>query len=274
MQEPRDEDLILYYYGEARDADDVRRRLEASPAAAERYADLCRILETVESQPVPEPWDDYGARVWSRLQPRLAERRAGEGAGGRSGWRAWLLPHRLAWGAGVAMLVMIAFFAGRFWPAVPIDAPRMAVEVVGGEGPSGEMTAEGRERILMVAVGEHLERSELLLVELVNAPREDALDLSGEARLAEELLPSNRLYRQAARRSGQASVAEVLDELERLLLDVAHSGALSSADRQDLRRRIESGGILFRVQIVGSRVEDHHRRPERESRSPDAFGDV
>ena len=171
------------------------------------------------------------------------------------------------------MLVIIAFFGGRFWPAGPIDSPQMARRAVGGDVPGGDMTAGGRERILMVAVGEHLERSELLLVELVNAPSEGEPDLSAETRLAEELLPSNRLYRHAARRSGQASVAEVLDELERLLLDVAHSRGLSASDREDLRQRIENGGILFRIQIVGSRVQPRHRQ-ETESRSPDALGDV
>ncbi len=261
MQELRDEDLILYYYGEARNSDQIRRRLETSDADAERYDELCRVLELVESQPVPEPWDDYGERVWRRLQPRLGERPAGRARG----WlRAWWTPRRLVPAAAVAALVAVAFLAGRYWPAAAVDPgfgqPRTA---------SG-LSAEGRERILMVSVGEHLERSEMLLIELVNAP---PADLAGESRRAEELLPFNRLYRQAARRSGQAAVAEVLGELERLLLDVAHSGELDGADLGDLRQRIEDGGVLFRVQIVGSRVERLNRNP-REHRSPDALGDV
>ncbi len=251
MQEPRDQDLILYYYGEARDGDDIRRRLDASPAAGERYDELCRILELVESQPVPEPWDDYGARLWRRLQPRLAEQPAGRGGARRllAGASSWLLPRRLAAATTVVALVTLAFLAGRFWPAAVDPGQPQAV---------GGLAAEGRERILLVSVGEHLERSEMLLIELVNASA--AADPSGELLRAEELLPFNRLYRQVARRSGQAAIAEVLDELERLLLDVAHSGVLSAADRDDLRQRIEDGGILFRVQVIGSRVERLNRR--------------
>ncbi len=253
MQELRDQDLILYYYGEARDGDDVRRRLEASPADGERYDELCRILELVENQPVPEPWDDYGARVWRRLQPRLAERpprgRAGE-------WLSGLLvPRRLAAATAVATLVMLAFLAGRFWPAALVEPGQ--VQAAGG------LPAAGRERILLVSVGEHLERSEMLLIELVNSPSGGAADPAGELLRAEELLPFNRLYRQAARRSGQAAVAEVLDELERLLLDVAHSGDLSATARDDLRQRIEDGGILFRVQVIGSRVERLNQRQKQ-----------
>ncbi len=267
MQDLHDDELILYYYGEARDADGVRRRLEASPAAAERYAELCRVLELVESQPVPEPWDDYGARVWRRLEPRLAERPARRGVVGLLG--AWLAPRRLAAAASVAALVAVAFVAGRFWPA---DGDGVA-----GPPRVAELPAEGRERILLVSVGEHLERSEMLLVELANAPSGDGADLAGELRRAEELLPFNRLYRQAARRSGQAAVAEVLDELERLLLELAHGGDLSAAELDELRRQIESGGNLFRVQVVGSRVERERQSPSDrlpQHRSPDAFGDV
>ncbi len=251
MPELRDQDLILYYYGEARDAEAIRRRLEASAADRKKYDALCRMLELVASQPVPEPWDDYDARVWRRLQPRLAKRRDRR-AGGWLG--AWLAPRRLASAAAVAVLVALAFLAGRFWPAARVgpDQPQVA----------GHLTAEGRERILLVSVGEHLERSEMLLVELVNAPPDGAADLSGELRRAEELLPFNRLYRQAARRSGQAQVAELLDELERLLLDVAHSGDLTAASLGDLRQRIEDG-ILFRVRVVGSRVESQNRNQKQ-----------
>ena len=72
MPELRDRDLILYYYGEARNAAPIRRRLDASPADRERYDELCRMLELTSAQPLPEPHADYGARVWRRIAPRLA----------------------------------------------------------------------------------------------------------------------------------------------------------------------------------------------------------
>ena len=278
MPELRDQDLILYYYGEARDREAIRRRLDASPVDRERYDELCRVLELVESQPVPEPWDDYGDRVWRRLQPRLAKNTSSRL---QERWRAWLAPRRLAPVASVAVLVTFAFLAGLYWPAVRVDVPATSPRMAAGELTIAEreQRAAGRERILLVAVGEHLERSEMLLIELVNAPPDGAADLSGELRRAEELLPFNRLYRQAARRSGKAAVAEVLDELERLLLDVAHSDDLTAADLGDLRRRIEGGGVLFRVRVVGSRVE-RQQRYQNQHRSPgiplprEASGDV
>lgn len=270
MRELRDEDLILYYYGESRHSDEVRRQLDASPETAERYRELCELLEVVESQPVPEPWDDYDERVWRRLQPRLAEQ-----PGGIGGWlSAWWSPRRLASLASVTALVALAFLAGRWWPGTAVDPDSPQVTASLAEGlVTEDLTAAGRERILLVSVGEHLERSEMLLIELVNAPPA-GVDLSGELRRAEELLPFNRLYRQAAQRSGQAAVAELLEELERLLLDVAHSGDLSNAGLGELRQRIEDGGILFRVQVVGSRVDHHQDRYPKTQTAPERLGDV
>jgi len=67
----------------------------------------------------------------------------------------------------------------------------------------------------------------MMLVELSNAaPRDPAqkhVNISTEQRRAEDLLDENRLYRQTALQEGDAALASVLDELERVLLDVAHS---------------------------------------------------
>ncbi len=70
------------------------------------------------------------------------------------------------------------------------------------------------------------------------------------------MLEENRLYRQTAMEQGDAAVAGVLDELERVLLDVAHSPQqLTPAQLQGIRQRIEAGGILFKVRVVGKELQ-------------------
>ena len=47
--------------------------------------------------------------------------------------------------------------------------------------------------------------------------------------------------------------AALLDQLERVLLDIAHSPTqVSSGELKDLQDRIESQGLLFKVRIVGA----------------------
>ena len=117
-----------------------------------------------------------------------------------------------------------------------------------------------RERVLVVAVGEHLGHSERMLIELSNEapddPKQKEVDISAEQRRAEDLLQENRLYRQTALREGDAGLANVLDELERVLLDVAHSpGEVTPAQLETIQKKIEARGILFKVRVVNKELQ-------------------
>jgi hypothetical protein len=249
MKHLNEEQLVLYFYGEGapRDAAAAEEHLAACVACRAQLDALKRDLAAVEraTPAVPERGESYGAEVWQRLAPRLDERpEAG------FDWRAWFRMPRLAWAGAMAVLLLAAFFAGRF--GVPA-----------GPGPeTAAVPAEQvRERILIFAVGDHLERSQMLLVELVNAPSNGALDITAERRRAEDLLDVNRLYRQTAASAGETGLSAVLDELERTLLEIANSPAeLSSAELEHIRKRIESQGILFKVRVLGSQVRERERQ--------------
>jgi hypothetical protein len=226
----------------------VRQHLDACEACRGQYANLQRVLNIVDAAPVPERAANYGTQVWRKLEPKL----------GRGTLRAsWLAPIRWPmrhWAAiaAVAALVVTAFLAGRYYPK-PQPSPQMAAGQV-------------RERILLVAVGDHLERSQMVLVELVNARPGQALDISSEQERAGDLVAENRLYRQTAARTGDTSLAGVLDELEPVLLEIAHGPARLTPEEVDkLRRRIEGDGILFKVRVVGSTVR---HREEKAAANP------
>jgi hypothetical protein len=128
-----------------------------------------------------------------------------------------------------------------------------------------------RERILVVAVGEHLGHSERMLVELSNAApsgsAQKEVDISAEQRRAEDLLQENRLYRQTALQEGDAGLASVLDELERVLLDVAHSpDEVTPAQLEAIQKKIEQRGILFKVRVVNKELQQ--RQEAREPAPP------
>jgi hypothetical protein len=118
------------------------------------------------------------------------------------------------------------------------------------------LTAKARERVLLVAMGDHLDRSEMVMAELVNATPGTA-DLGDESARARDLLGENRLLRQTALRTGDVRHAALLDELERVLLDIAHTSPEASAgELEALQRRIESEGLLFRIRIISSNIHE------------------
>jgi hypothetical protein len=61
--------------------------------------------------------------------------------------------------------------------------------------------------------------------------------------------------------SGDSATNEVLEDLERILLEIANAPADgTSIDLQLLRDRIESRGLLFRVRVVQSEMRERERQ--------------
>ena len=253
MNHLTEEQFVLYYYGEGDGSPAVRDHLDGCEACRAEYASLQRVLNVVDSAPVPERDANYGSQVWGRLQPSLGSKWGRPF--GLSWWPARFWPAR-HWAAAalVAMLVVAAFLAGRYYP----------------KAQTGAQTANAgqvRERILLVAVGDHLERSQTVLLELVNAQPGQSLDVASERERAGDLVAENRLYRQTAARTGDTRVASVLDDLEPVLLEIAHGpDRLTPEEVENLRQRIEGAGILFKVRVVGSTVR------HREEKAAPPFG--
>jgi hypothetical protein len=232
MSHLTEEQLVLHYYLEEDETLETERHLEECGECRASYAALQHTLNLVDSIPVPERGPGYEAQVWQRIEPKLTARH----------W--WSLPP-LRWafaGAGVAAMLVAAFLAGRFYPNRPV-APQVAAD------------PQVREQVLLVAVSDYLDRSQMVLVELVNATSKGPLDISPEQERAQELISETRLYRQTAATTGNTSVTGILDELERVMLDIAHGPSrLSPMELEKLRARLEAEGILFKIRVVNSNV--------------------
>ena len=237
MNHISEEQLVLFYYGESTEAAAIESHMAGCEACRQSLRALQIVLNTVDSAPVPERGAEYGAAVWERIEKKLGRRRK------RTFAQWWI------WAPAMTALVLAAFLAGRLShrPSAPSEAANEKI----------------RERILLVAVGDHLERSQMVLAELSNAPEgKGKLDISDERMIAADLLEDNRLYRETARTTGDKAVASVLDDLERVLIEIAHSPSeVSSTQLEDLRQEIETRGLLFKVRVLGSQVRDAESHP-------------
>jgi hypothetical protein len=249
MKHPKEEELIAYHDGEATGRESISLHLGDCPECQAELARIDALLAALNSIPVPEPGEDYGQRVWQQIAPRLPEKRAHwwDFLFAEQKTVPWFAPRRWAAAGALAALVLAAFIAGR------LTGPKSTGTPVAMD--AGKV----RERILVMAVGEHLGRSEMVLVELANSEPQkpgQQVNISGEQRRAEDLLEENRLYRQTALEQGDTALAGVLDELERVLLDVAHSPQqVTPVQLEGIRQRIEARGILFKVRVVGKELQ-------------------
>jgi hypothetical protein len=261
-----DDELTLYYYGEGRGHARVERHLAACESCAALYRDISRTLALVAEPVVPERGEQYGLEVWQRIRHQLPEPREA-GFAGFARLADLFRWDRLAVAAAVAVLTIAAFIAGRSsnqpatQPAATNARASNAPAPPASSGAAGAAAAdETRQRILLTSVADHLDRSERVLTDIMNAP--GAGDISAEQRWAEDLLTTSRLYRQDAIEAGEQSVATVLDDLERNLLEIVHSPSkIGAADLEQIRRRIDAAALLFKVRVMS----DELRRREAAS---------
>ncbi len=262
MKHPNDEQLIALYYGEAESADAIQGHLRGCAPCRENFESLQRTLAAFKNAPVPERGANYGAQVWYAIAQRLdAPTKMHEGP--RSPWFGF---RRLAAAGALTAAIVAAFFAGRYWP-------RPAVQT------ATTNPAQIRQGVLLVAVSDHLDHAQMVLMELVNADGGGAdgsgspqrktpttVNIATEQARAQQLLVSNRLYEQTAQQTGDAEIENILSALEPVLLEIAHSpDEISSQQFQQIQQRIQDAGILFKVRVVSSDVHDEERSLARKS---------
>jgi hypothetical protein len=242
MKHLTEEQIVLHYYGDAEGEGpegSIGQHLRDCSECRGEFERVQRLLQQIEPTEVPEPPSFFEEKTWLRLRDRLPARTAGL-------WRWLVSPPRWAAAAAVALLLIAAFTAGRFWPRHELD-----------NSPGNP------QRVVLVAVGDHLERSQMLLVEIMNTEAKGPVDLGAEQKQARELLDSNYLYRVSAERVGDPQTARLLDELGRALTEIANSPSeISPGDLQQIQGQIQSDNLLFKVRVVGSEVDSRVRRQE------------
>jgi len=250
MMHLTEEQLIAYREGETCNRETFAAHLKECPECRGELERIEAVFAALDAMPVPDPGEDFGRRVWQQIAPRLPEKPA-------RWWAPFFEPHRLLAFGGVAALVLLAFFIGRY-TRTSTTPPNVA-----GAGKTNE-------RVLVVAVGEHLGRSEMVLMELANAEPEKGqkfMNISAEQKRAEDLLGENRLYRQTALRDGDAVMASTLDELERVLLDIANSPEeVTPAQFEAIQKRIAAKGILLKVRVVDQQLQQRRENVEETPR--------
>jgi len=248
MSHYTEDELILYYYGEGRRRADIERHLDGCGACAADYRQIAGTLSLIATPETPDRDQRYGLEVWQRIRHQLPEQDT-------AWWPAWLRWDRLALAsaaAALAIVIVAAFLAGRLSrPHDVVRQPQVASDDAGT-------------RIRMAAIGDHLERSERVLLDVMNASgaRGAHVDVSDAQAWAADLIDDNRMYREAATRAGDTMIAGVLDDLERNLLEIVHGPSnLTPAQLEQVRVRLDAAALLFKVRILHDELREREIAP-------------
>jgi hypothetical protein len=237
MNHVSEDELIELYYGEGTST--ASAHLKACRECSAQYAEFKRGLDAIQPPPTPQRTADYGNRVWESLRPQLIPYPKKIAR-----WRSWVHWRAAALAVSCAMFLALAFVGGRYWE-------RTATRKANVPG-----NAQATQRVVLVVLTDHLDRTERLLVQLEHADapdRGESAQLQSEAR---ELLASNRLYRVTASNAGDPAMAGALDRLEGVLAEIANDPKLTTADLERVRNDMNTKGILFEIRVLLARGSD------------------
>ena len=245
MQHLTEEQLVSHYYKD----DDASAHLAECSDCRSQYDTLTRVLALVTEAPVPEKGENYGTEVWNRLRWRVVP----------SSRRPSLA---VRYGAIAAMLA-VAFVAGLLWRERPNPtAPSTNILVPTQTTVAATQPADAQNRILLVVIGDHLDTSERVLMEFVNADPTNQQQLVDQQKRAGELVSANRIYRTSAAERGDDRVTAFLSDLEPVLIEIANAGPNPDAAKiSQLQKRIESRGLLFQVRVISAQVTGAEKKP-------------
>ena len=241
-----EEELIEHHYaGQAGDSGSkayriAQRHLDGCAECAAEIAKLADDMKEMRGLAYEELSAAYGESVWTRVAGKLSVLGM-DGAPRRK--VSWGL--MLGWATACAVLVVAAFEIGRFvehrqHPQTATVKPASPVE----------------RQVVVVVLGDHLDRTERLLVELKHADGEDADVVRPMRDEARSLLVANHVFLEDADKSGDTALAKALDHLDHLLNDVANApGGLNAASIARLQEEMRADGLLFKVRVLRSRQE-------------------
>jgi hypothetical protein len=235
MKHLNEKELIEHHYGEGDPG--AERHLEECGECTDAYAALRRDLAKLKAAEPPSRNASYGEQVWQSLSnslPAYATRK-----------RSWLhvgLWRGVSYATACALLVAGAFWAGRHWEQRKL--PTMA-----------QNDPQAKEHATLVVLGDHLDHSERLLIELKHADASSTDMFSPMREEAKTLLAANRLCRQSVTQIDDPTLATFLDHLDRVLVELANEpGGLSGSDITRLQNEMSTDSLLFEVRVLRSRV--------------------
>lgn len=253
--------IELFFYGELAGAERSALERHFAECAECRRAleELTLIRMALDARPdvSAPPGGD-----WSGFMSRLGDAVRAEGTTAQIGATARVVPFRQRRRliAVAAMAALIALVTITALVVMREDAPRSrnVLDHVNASRPSGPAAATvvskppEPDAALTQLSEQHFERSKLVVLGLATKDASGAagVDWDYERTLATSLLSDTRLYRQAAEERGMKTLADVMRDLELVLLQTSMAETPDAESLGQLQRLIRRRDLITKMEVL------------------------
>jgi hypothetical protein len=237
--------IELYFYGELPPPEqhEVQRHIRACAACESALGDLSAIRQALAARrsiaaPPGGDWSGFMAALTASTSAPPLHPAAGRGA------THWSHAGLVAAAALLALVTVGVLFAARSRQP-PAPAPAVSASPIPAERPVDDAGFEALSE-------EHFERSKLVVLGLAakDPDRTTSADWTYERRLATTLLSDTRMYRMAAEDRGLRSIADVMRDLELVLLETSFTDVGDPASLTQIQRLIQKRDLVQKMDSV------------------------
>lgn len=263
MKQWTNEDLILFYYHELDEnqAQEVQLYLSQSHKLRIEYDELCLILDNELNFEVPEHRKDLTQQIMARVHSHETQK---NGVANFQNNRklvsnvsfaqklANLLrisPQNYALLASLVVMFFVVgiFFVGR-WSA---DVSETLVVKQIAPSNTSVFGVQASRRILLSNMSSHMETGQRLLTMVSNGD-EINVDLESRQQMVDELIGFNRVYRRLAEQSEDKVLANVLRQMELILLEIDNADI--NTQWNSIRERLDDSDLLFKLKVSNKKI--------------------
>jgi hypothetical protein len=260
----------LYFYGEldVKERIAVERHVSACAECRQVLEELSVIREALAVRPaVTAPprgdwggfmarlgkaiqWEDRAREARARHEPRVHMMNAPQPA--RAPYRTYT--SYLAMAALVALVTMTVAYVPRTVVDRPPETTLVSRPAVEPPSPAdvNHVTDLSAEAAFAKLSEQHFERSKLVVLGLTSKDPRSAsqADWEYERQLASNLLSDTRIYRLAAEQKGMKTLADVMGDLELVLLQTAFAQEADSENLEQIQRLINKRDLVTKMELV------------------------
>lgn len=267
-----EETLLLYFYGELEKSEKhlVESALKASGSLNQKYQELTQFLDQSIESSIPAPGDSFEQNIMAAIYRESEQQKEIEidsKNSKESSLSFWsFLPFgsaggvKLALGGALSLVLVFSVFLFGRWTAGPVDVITTVDNSLNES--RGQFSETSMQKLLNARLVEHLDAGDRIFTLVSNGNGDLAEQIKERQQLIEELVVFNRIYRRLASQKGDQKLAELLGQMERLLVELENSvmetnGNSAHQAIDSIKNRVEKSDLIFKLKVTNKKYQNN-----------------